>query len=159
MIYIRRLFLFVVVFSFVMFEAQQAYAVCNPPECGGVRGTCEEMGWGTEFVCLDQCCVAKPTGEPLPTIPSGGSYTAQRCAAGQYLSCGTTTEAASQNKSDCTYQITCNKYFWASSYNYPLCRTSPTLFTCYWNCSCCAIGTSRTCTLGSNLAPAPTSAV
>lgn len=106
--------------TFLVLIPTRVFGVCNPAVCQWTgNGDCN---WDTEY-CLDYCCVEKPTGAVLPTIPSGGSYTYQRCATGEYLSCGTTTEAASQNKSSCTYSIACNQYFGESSYNYPLCDT------------------------------------
>jgi hypothetical protein len=91
----KKKFLLVLVFFLIPI---QVFAKCDPEQCQFTgSGDCN---WETEY-CLDFCCVAKPTGPALPTIPpSGGSYTYQRCAAGEYLSCGTVAEATIQNKID-----------------------------------------------------------
>jgi len=81
--------------------------------------------------------------------PGGAGYVYTRCPAGQALSCGTTTEAATQNKTDCLYRKTCNKYFWPSSVGLGCGAQNPITATCNWNCSCCPLGSSRTCTQGS----------
>lgn len=82
---------------FMIFKTTRVFAVCIPAQCGPRAIPDQCYNSPTEY-CLDDCCLPKPTGEPLPTIPSGGSYTYQRCAAGEYLSCGTVAEAEAQNK-------------------------------------------------------------
>ncbi|HMN00465.1 MAG TPA: hypothetical protein PKC99_15760, partial [Anaerolineales bacterium] len=93
------------------------------------------------------CDVAGGGGGPGP------SYEMITCDPGKYLSCGSDAEATQQNKSFCGYKKTCNKYYFPSSYNFPECKTTPEgnpLYTCRTNCSCCDIGTERTCTLGAS---------
>jgi len=81
---------------------------------------------------------------------SGGSYVYTKCPTGTSLSCGSTTEAAAQNKTDCLYKATCNKYFFPSLITFPApCNENPVSAMCYSNCSCCPSGSYRTCTQGS----------
>ena len=96
MTYIRRLFLFIVVFSFVMLGVKQANAACNPAECGEIprAGTCQEEGWGPEYQCIAKCCVIPAGGgggNPTPPPPPGYQY--HSCPAGTALSCGTPAQA------------------------------------------------------------------
>jgi len=95
MIYIRRLFLFIVVFIFIALGARQVYAACDPAECGTEgTGTCQEMNWGPEYQCLAQCCVIPAGGGGRsPTPAPGPGYQYQSCPAGQALSCGTPAQA------------------------------------------------------------------
>ena len=75
MTYIRRLFLIIIVFIFVLFT-RQVYAACDPAECGGSHGTCEENGWGSEYYCFDKCCVIPPS--PTPGGDGGGGGTCDK---------------------------------------------------------------------------------
>lgn len=93
------------------------------------------------YECTEYQCVA-------PTI-ANDPYDYTLCPSGQSLSCGSTIEAVAQSKQFCGYRITCNKYFWPSLISLPApCNANPVSATCSWNCSCCSIGTSRSCTTG-----------
>ena len=96
MTYIRRLFLFIVVFSFVMLGVKQANAACNPAECNSPPyvKTCQYEDWGPEYQCLAKCCVIPAGGgggSPTPAPPPGYEY--HSCPAGTALSCGTSAQA------------------------------------------------------------------
>jgi len=86
MIHIRRLFLFIVVFSFILLEARQVKSSCNPPECNSLPDylTCKEEGWGPEYQCIAKCCVipAGGGGGGSPTPPPGPGYEYHSCPAG-----------------------------------------------------------------------------
>jgi len=117
------------------------YSVLDP-QTGTYRCDYKE---NDSYVTVD-CDVAGGGG-------GGGSYEPKRCNDGQYVSCGTDSEAIGQNKSFCSYYKTCNNYYFASTYNFPECKISSEgnpLYTCRTNCSCCDIGTERTCTLGAS---------
>ena len=85
-----------------------------------------------------------------PPLPNN-NFDYIRCPSGTALSCGSSAEAADQNKTFCGYRITCNKYYWPSNITVPApCnQNNPVSATCNFNCSCCATGTSRTCIQGS----------
>jgi len=150
MTYVRRLFLFVVISIFVTVGARQVYAVCNPPECGGRYGTCQERGWESEYYCFDQCCVIPTSGGgPTPT-PGGGGYDWFQCPAGTGKSCGSPAEAQSQNKYGCLYRSYCDTYFSPELIGAGCDADNPAKAYCQWNCSCCPTGSYRSCTLGTS---------
>ena len=154
-------------------DTQQYYTYdCEP-------GTCKPKYRLDKFACVDEgngkrcvttyawvgCYMIDGKCEMIPhniTVPCdvagggggpGPSYEMITCDPGKYLSCGSDAEATQQNKSFCGYKKTCNKYYFPSSYNFPECKTTPEgnpLYTCRTNCSCCDIGTERTCTLGAS---------
>ena len=93
-IYIKRLFLFIVVFGFVLLGARQVYAACDPAECSPILGSCQQNNWGPEYQCLAKCCVIPAGGgggSPTPAPPPGYEY--HSCPAGTALSCGTSAQA------------------------------------------------------------------
>jgi hypothetical protein len=161
---------FLFVFFLVGLQEVKATACFTDPECGGrpwvcvgadypiKRGTCKQPDGNPDHCFLgincvppDECIadVCYVSTDPVPTLPPI-DYVPVTCSAGQSLSCGTATEAATQNKMGCTYRKTCNKYFFPSTIGFPApCSVkNPVSATCYSNCSCCPSGTSRSCTLG-----------
>lgn len=90
-----------------------------------------------------------PPGVPNPTdAPQNPPYTYTKCPAGTALSCGSVAQAKAQNKTDCLYKSTCNKYLWPSKIGNACNVNNPYQATCSWNCGCCPIGKTRVCTQG-----------
>ena len=149
---VKRLFLFIVAFILVALGTRQVYAVCNPAECNSIEyGTCQEQGWGSEYRCLDQCCVIPAGGGgPTPT-PGGGGYNWFQCPAGTGKSCGSPAEAQTQGKYACLVKSFCDTYFSPELIEAPApCNENPASAICQWNCSCCPIDSYRSCTLGTS---------
>jgi hypothetical protein len=129
-----------------------------PDPFTGARGICKQPDGNPDHCFLgidcmppDECIgdVCYVSTDPVPTRPPI-DYVPTTCPAGQDLSCGTATEAETQNKKTCLYRITCNKYYWPSIIGFPApCnQNNPVSATCFSNCSCCPTGRTRSCTLG-----------
>jgi hypothetical protein len=98
-----------------------------PDPFTGARGICKQPDGNPDHCFLgidcmppDECIgdVCYVSTDPVPTRPPI-DYVPTTCPAGQDLSCGTATEAETQNKKTCLYRITCNKYYWPSIIVFP----------------------------------------
>lgn len=79
----------------------------------------------------------------------GGYFDYTQCPAGQAKSCGTEFEAQAQNKYQCVYKAFCDNYFSPEFIGDGCDVDNPAKAMCQANCSCCALGSSRSCTQGS----------
>ena len=123
-----------------------SYISCiNIPSVG--RGDCN-AGCG---VC--SICNGNPECEVIASYycsgGGGGYYDYSHCPAGQAKSCGTESEAQAQNKYQCVYKAFCDNYFSPAFIGDGCDADNPAKAMCQANCSCCAPGSSRSCTQGS----------
>jgi hypothetical protein len=112
---------------------------CYDENIGGGKLRCE---YYSNLVHID---CNNPTGG----TGSGSSYIYNRCPSDQYLSCGSLTEAEAQNKYGCFYRSYCDSYFSPELIGAGCDASNPAKAYCQWNCSCCPIGSYRSCTQGS----------
>ena len=78
-----------------------------------------------------------------------GDYQYFKCPDGQVKSCGSPAEADAQDKYKCFNRAYCDSYFSPELIGIGCDADNPAKANCQWNCSCCPVGSSRTCTQGS----------